>query len=58
MTAQEIIENNLFEVAVYYMDEEIREKIWWEKAPCSELEFMEEYMKEHEKKYGKEFILN
>lgn len=58
MTAKEIIENNLFEVAAHYMDEEIREEIHQRLAPCSEKEFLEEYIKEHEKKYREEFIIN
>ena len=44
-----------FETLVELMDNEIREKIHNEIAPCTEQEFIERYMKEHKKKYGEKF---
>lgn len=57
MTAQEIVENGLFESAVMLMDDEIREEIHEGFAPCTELVFLEEYMKVHEQKYGVPFVV-
>lgn len=57
MTAQEIIDNGYYEAAVALMDDEIREAIHAEMAPCSELEFLTEYMRRHEERYGTEFSI-
>ena len=45
MTAKEIIENGYYEAAVALMDDEI------------DLEFLEEYMKRYEEKYGIAFVV-
>ena len=55
MTAKWIIENGYYEAAVNLMDDEIREELHNEMAPCTDLEFLEAYMERHEKKYGEEF---
>ena len=55
MTAGEIIENGLYNVAVNMMDDEIREALHRELAPCTDEEFLTAYMVEHEKKFGEEF---
>lgn len=57
MTAQGIIESGNFSAAVALMDDEIREKIHMDLAPCTEEEFLAAYMEEHEKKYGTEFVI-
>ena len=57
MTAQEIIDSGLYDAAVALMDDEIREQIHAEMAPCSPVEFLTEYMKRHEEKYGVEFVI-
>ena len=57
MTAKEIIENNLYEVAVNLMDDDLREAIHSEIAPCTDEEFLEKYMEEHEKKFGENFTV-
>lgn len=44
-----------FEVAVSLMDDEIREDLNRELAPCSEQEFFSVYEKAHAEKYGEEF---
>lgn len=41
-----------YETAVSFMDDELREKIHWEIAPCTEQEFFDEYAKRHEEKFG------
>lgn len=57
MTAKEIIENGLYKQAVALMDDEIREELHAKMAPCTDEEFLEAYMEEHEKKYGEEFAI-
>ena len=44
-----------FEVAVSLMDDEIREDLNRELAPCSEQEVFSAYEKAHAEKYGEEF---
>ena len=41
MTAKEIIKYNLYDAAVILMDDEIREDLHAELAPCTDEEFME-----------------
>ena len=55
MTAQEIIENGMFHAAVELMDDEIREAVHQELSPCTDEEFLTEYMKRHAEKYGVDF---
>ena len=57
MTAREIIENGLYNAAVNMMDDEIREKLHRELAPCTDEEFLTAYMVEHEKRFGEEFTI-
>ena len=57
MTAKEIIESDLYDAAVNLMDDEIREEIHAELAPCTEEEFLEEYIKRHEEKYNEPFTI-
>ena len=44
-----------FEAAVSLMDDEIREELNRELAPCTEQEFFTAYEKAHEEKFGEEF---
>ena len=46
-----------FEAAVNLMDDEIREALHSELAPCTEQEFFDAYCKAHEEKYGEEFAV-
>lgn len=46
-----------FDVAVSLMDDEIREDVHSDLAPCTEQEFFDAYCKKHEAKYGEEFEL-
>ena len=57
MTAHEIIEAGLYSAAVNLMDDEIREELHGEIAPCSDEEFLEAYMEAHERKYGIPFVM-
>lgn len=40
------------------MDDNIREELHAELAPCTSEEFLEAYKKAHRQKYGEEFIYN
>lgn len=46
-----------FKVAVNLMDDEIRETLHAELAPCTVQEFFDAYCKAHEEKYGEEFAI-
>lgn len=41
----EIIEHNLWDMIVNMMDDEIREDVHADIAPCTELEFLTEYLR-------------
>lgn len=45
-----------FDAAVMLMDDDIREELHSEIAPCSKQEFLEAYAARHEEKYGEGFI--
>lgn len=47
-----------FDVVVSLMDDDIREAVHADLAPCTDQEFLEEYVKRHEEKYGEEFKVN
>lgn len=47
-----------FESAVQFMDDEIRENLHRELAPCTEQEFFSAYEAAHEAKYGEEWFLS
>ena len=44
-----------FDAAVNLMDDALREEVHADLAPCTEQEFLDEYVKRHEAKYGEEF---
>ena len=48
----------VFEVAAHYMDDDIREELHRNIAPCTEQEFFDKYCAAHIEKYGEEFELN
>ena len=60
------IDNNLFHMLVYlglesvseYMDPDIRESVHSDIAPCSEYDFLTEYIKRHFEKFGEHFQIN
>lgn len=41
-----------------YMDDEIREQVHSEMAPCGEQEFIDRYCKLHKEKFGEDFEIN
>lgn len=44
-----------FDAAVSMMDDDIRESVHAELAPCTEQDFFDAYCKAHKAKYGAEF---
>ena len=44
-----------FDACVSLMDDDIREQVHAELAPCTEQEFLDAYCKLHAEKYGEEF---
>lgn len=47
-----------FQAIVSLMDDEIREELHRELAPCTDAEFLEAYREKHFAKYGEEFTIN
>lgn len=47
-----------FNVALSLMDDELREKVHMELAPCTEQEFFDAYAKTYVEKYGEEWVLD
>ena len=46
-----------FGACVALMDDEIREALHLEMAPCGEQEFLDAYAQQHMEKYGEEFAI-
>lgn len=57
MKVDEIIESGHYNAAVELMDDELREAVHNDLAPCTDKEFLAEYMKRHLEKYGEEFTI-
>lgn len=47
-----------FDVAIAMMDDEIREDLHAELAPCTDQEFFDAYAKAHAEKFGEEWELS
>ena len=47
-----------YDVAVQHMDDEIREELHEELAPCTEQEFFTAYAEKHYEKHGEAFFLD
>lgn len=47
-----------YDAAVMHMDDEIRENLNYEMAPCTEQEFFTAYAKAHEEKFGEVWFLD
>ena len=45
-----------YDGAVQLMDDSIRELLHLELAPCTEQEFFDAYLFEHQRKFGEEFL--
>lgn len=46
-----------FEACVIQMNDDLREEIHEDMAPCGEQEFLDEYVRRHAKKFGEEFAI-
>ena len=46
-----------FEECVMRMDDDLREEIHEDMAPCGEQEFLDEYIRRHAEKFGEEFTI-
>ncbi len=57
MDAHEIIEKGLYQAAVEFMDDEIRESVHQDLSHCTDEEFLTEYMKRHYERYGMDFVI-
>ena len=57
MDAKKIIDAGLFDAAIELMDDELREQVHAEIAPCTDLEFLHLYMVYHAEKYGEQFTI-
>lgn len=47
-----------FTTAVYFMDDELREEIHNDLAPCTEQAFFDEYAKRYDIKYGEPWFMD
>lgn len=47
-----------FETFEHYMDDELRERVAWELAPCSEEDFLDRYVYLHYETFAEEFVIN
>lgn len=47
-----------WDAAVELMDDDIREQLHREMAPCTDQEFFTAYEKAHLEKFGEEFVVN
>ena len=45
-----------FDAAVGLMDDDIREELNFQMAPCTDQEFFDAYSKAHKEKFGEEFV--
>ena len=57
LRAADIIVEGSFDAAVNLMDDEIREAIHFDNPEMDGLEFLTEYLKRHEQKFGEEFTI-
>ena len=51
----QVEEFNTFE---HYMDDELRERVGWELAPCNEQEFIDRCVDLHYLTFEEEFVIN
>ncbi len=56
MTHKEMLKK--WDITVSYMDDEIREELHTELAPCTKELFLEKYKEKHLEKYDEEFAIN
>ena len=54
---EDCISMEYFNAAVQLMDDELREQIHAELAPCTDEEFLREYERRHFEKFGSRFVI-
>lgn len=54
---EDCIPMEYFDAAVQLMDDELREQIHAELAPCTDEEFLREYERRHLEKFGVRFVI-
>lgn len=47
-----------FSTFEHYMDDELRERVAWELAPCNDKDFMDRYVYLHYETFAEEFVIN
>jgi hypothetical protein len=55
--AEEIIKRGLYDAAAMLMDDDLREEIHCGFAPCSDFEFLTEYIIRHKLRFGEDFVI-
>jgi hypothetical protein len=58
MTGMELFNTMPWNVIEHYMDDELREEIHMELAPCTDFEFYMAYCEAHRRKFGTIFTVN
>lgn len=53
--AEAVVENGQYDAAVALMDDDLREELHAEVAPCEDAEFLAEYARRHFARFGEEF---
>lgn len=56
--ARELLDTLPLDSLAYYMDDDLREQVHMELAPCSDMEFLVRYLELHEEMYGEEYAIN
>lgn len=56
--AAKMISAYRWETIVHYMDDDIREQVHRELAPCSNEEFLARYLELHREKHGEDYQIN
>ena len=54
---QKAIRDGLYDQCVNLMDDDLREEIHREMAPCEEIDFLWEYVQRHRVKFNEEFMI-
>ena len=55
---RELVRLKNFSTFEHYMDDELRERVAWELAPCSDEDFMDHYVYLHYETFVEEFEIN
>ncbi len=55
-----VINGDTFDMSIvaHYMDDDIKEELHSDMAPCADQEFVDAYVIKHLEKYGEEYAIN